>query len=60
MHVAHALQEVLHNILDIHKSDELMFTETVPPYTPLDEVCSATQVLRTVCRAQRVAVAISP
>ena len=32
------MQEALQDILGVHKSDELMFTETVPPYAPLNEV----------------------
>lgn len=34
------MQEAMQAIRDVHKSDELMWLELVPPYAPLDEVCS--------------------
>ena len=35
------MQEAVAAILDVHKSDELMSLELVPPYYPLDEVCTS-------------------
>ena len=32
------MQEAVAAILDMHKSDELMWLELVPPYYPLDKV----------------------